>query len=250
MPQAVAKYRETRNFGDVDVVKRSILKLYRDDIAKFAGAAAPKVRRIFDGIPGQLSKKEKRFSLASLDSGARRRSYEASFLWLADAKVANIAYNATDPGVALSLTEDDSTMKVYSADTGLMISQALGDRPFTEGALYEEVYSGDLGINEGMVIENSVAQALSASGRRLFFYSRYDLETAANRMEIDFLIRRGDRICPVEVKSGRNYARHASLDKFRAKFGDRLGESFVLCTKDVARKDGITRLPLYMASCL
>ena len=250
MPQAVAKYRETRNFGDVDVVKRSILKLYRDDIAKFAGAAAPKVRRIFDGIPGQLSKKEKRFSLASLDSGARRRSYEASFLWLADAKVANIAYNATDPGVALSLTEDDSTMKVYSADTGLMISQALDDRPFTEGALYEEVYSGDLGINEGMVIENSVAQALSASGRRLFFYSRYDLETAANRMEIDFLIRRGDTICPVEVKSGRNYARHASLDKFRAKFGDRLGESFVLCTKDVARKDGITRLPLYMASCL
>ena len=250
MPQAVAKYRETRNFGDVDVVKRSILKLYRDDIAKFAGAAAPKVRRIFDGIPGQLSKKEKRFSLASLDIGARRRSYEASFLWLADAKVANIAYNATDPGVALSLTEDDSTMKVYSADTGLMISQALGDRPFTEGALYEEVYSGDLGINEGMVIENSVAQALSASGRRLFFYSRYDLETAANRMEIDFLIRRGDTICPVEVKSGRNYARHASLDKFRAKFGDRLGESFVLCTKDVARKDGITRLPLYMASCL
>ena len=250
MPQAVAKYAQTRNFGEVDAVKRSILKLYRDDIAKFAGAAAPKVRRIFDGIPGQLSKKEKRFSLASLDSGARRRSYEASFLWLADAKVANIAYNATDPGVALALTEDDSTMKVYSADTGLMISQTLGDRPFTEGSLYEEVYSGDLGINEGMVIENSVAQALTAAGRRLFFYSRYDLQTAANRMEIDFLIRRGDRICPVEVKSGRNYARHASLDKFRAKFGDRLVESFILCTKDVARKDGITRLPLYMASCL
>ena len=250
MPQAVAKYAETRNFGDVDVVKRSILKLYHDDIAKFAGASAPKVRRIFDGIPGQLSKKEKRFSLAALEKGARRRSYESSFLWLADAKVANIAYNATDPGVALALTEDDSTMKVYSADTGLMISQTLGDSPFTEGALYEEVYSGDLGINEGMVIENSVAQALTATGRRLFFYARYDLETAANRMEIDFLVRRGDRICPVEVKSGRNYARHSSLDKFRAKFGDRLGESFILYAKDVMKKDGITHLPLYMASLL
>jgi len=250
MPQAVAKYAETRNFGDVDVVKRSILKLYHDDIAKFAGASAPKVRRIFDGIPGQLSKKEKRFSLAALEKGARRRSYESSFLWLADAKVANIAYNATDPGVALALTEDDSTMKVYSADTGLMISQTLGDSPFTEGALYEEVYSGDLGINEGMVIENSVAQALAATGRRLFFYARYDLETAANRMEIDFLVRRGDRICPVEVKSGRNYARHSSLDKFRAKFGDRLGESFILYAKDVMEKDGITHLPLYMASLL
>lgn len=250
MPQAVAKYAETRNFGDVDVVKRSILKLYHDDIAKFAGASAPKVRRIFDGIPGQLSKKEKRFSLAALEKGARRRSYESSFLWLADAKVANIAYNATDPGVALALTEDDSTMKVYSADTGLMISQTLGDSPFTEGALYEEVYSGDLGINEGMVIENSVAQALAATGRRLFFYARYDLETAANRMEIDFLVRRGDRICPVEVKSGHNYARHSSLDKFRAKFGDRLGESFILYARDVMEKDGITHLPLYMASLL
>ena len=250
MPQAVAKYAETRNFGDVDVVKRSILKLYHDDIAKFAGASAPKVRRIFDGIPGQLSKKEKRFSLAALEKGARRRSYESSFLWLADAKVANIAYNATDPGVALALTEDDSTMKVYSADTGLMISQTLGDSPFTEGALYEEVYLGDLGINEGMVIENSVAQALTATGRRLFFYARYDLEIAANRMEIDFLVRRGDRICPVEVKSGRNYARHSSLDKFRAKFGDRLGESFILYAKDVMEKDGITHLPLYMASLL
>lgn len=249
MPQAVAKYRETHNFGDVDVVKRTILKLYRNDIAKFAKSGAAKVRRVFDGIPGQLSKKEKKFSLASLGKNARKRTYEDAFLWLADAKVANIAYNATDPGVALALSEDDSTCKVYSADTGLMIAQSLGDRSFTEGAIYAEVYSGNLGVNEGMVMENYVAQALTASGRRLFFYSRYDLENAANRMEIDFLIRRGDKICPVEVKSG-NSRSHASLDKFRAKFGKRIGESFVLCTKDLAEKDGVTYLPLYMAQCL
>ena len=249
MPQAVAKYRETHNFGDVDVVKRTILKLYRNDIAKFAKSGAAKVRRVFDGIPGQLSKKEKKFSLASLGKNARKRTYEDAFLWLADAKVANIAYNATDPGVALALSEDDSTCKVYSADTGLMIAQSLGDRSFTEGTIYAEVYSGNLGVNEGMVMENYVAQALTASGRRLFFYSRYDLENAANRMEIDFLIRRGDKICPVEVKSG-NSRSHASLDKFRAKFGKRIGESFVLCTKDLAEKDGVTYLPLYMAQCL
>ena len=105
-------------------------------------------------------------------------------------------------------------------------------------------------IAEEGTVDDVFVHTRSAAGRRLFFYSRYDLQTAANRMEIDFLIRRGDRICPVEVKSGRNYARHASLDKFRAKFGDRLGESFILCTKDVDQKDGITRLPLYMASCL
>ena len=249
MPQAIAKYRETHNFGDVDVVKRTILKLYRNDIAKFAKSGAAKVRRVFDGIPGQLSKKEKKFSLASLGKNARKRTYEDAFLWLADAKVANIAYNATDPGVALALSEDDSTCKIYSADTGLMIAQSLGDRSFTEGAIYAEVYSGNLGVNEGMVMENYVAQAFTASGRRLFFYSRYDLENAANRMEIDFLIRRGDKICPVEVKSG-NSRSHASLDKFRAKFGKRIGEPFVLCIKDYMEKDGVTYLPLYMAQLL
>ena len=249
MPQAVAKYRETRNFGETDRVKRTILKLYRDDIAKFAKSGAAKVRRVFDGIPGQLAKKEKKFSLASLGRNARRRTYEDAFLWLADAKVANIAYNATDPNVALALSEDDSTCKVYAADTGLMIAQSLGDRPFTEGAIYGEVYSGNLGVNEGMVMENGVAQAFAANGRRLFFYSRYDLENPENRMEIDFLVRRGDRICPVEVKSGKKLS-HASLDKFRKKFGKHIGEAFLFSTKDVAERDGIVYLPLYMASCL
>lgn len=250
MPQAVEAYRNSRNFGDVDRVKRSILALYGNDIAKFAGRSAVKVRRVFDGIPGQLSKKEKKYSFASLGKSARRRSYEDAFLWLEDAKVVNVAYNATDPNVALSMSEDDSTAKVYAADTGLMISQSLGDRAYTEGAIYREVYSGDLGINEGMVMENYVAQALIAGGRRLFFYSRYDLDNAENRMEIDFLIRRGDRICPVEVKSGRNYRAHSSLDKFRRKFGKRIGESFILYTKDVMVKDGIIHLPLYMAMFL
>ena len=249
MPQVVAKYRETRNFGDADKVKRTILKLYRDDIAKFAKSGAAKVRRVFDGIPGQLTKKEKKFSLASLGRNARRRTYEDAFLWLADAKVANIAYNATDPSVALALSEDDSTCKIYSSDTGLMIAQSLGDSPFTEGAIYGEVYSGNLGVNEGMVMENCVAQAFAANGRRLFFYSRYDLQKSENRMEVDFLIRRGDKISPVEVKSGKNLS-HTSLDKFRKKFGKTIGESFVLSTKDVAQRDGITYLPLYMASCL
>ncbi|MBP5627273.1 ATP-binding protein [bacterium] len=249
MPQAVDKFIETRNLGEVDMVKRSILRLYHNDIAKYAGKDAAKVRRVFDGIPGQLSKKEKKYSLASLDKEARYRNYEEAFLWLDEAKVANIAYNATDPSVALSLNEDDSTLKVYLLDTGLMISQTLGDRPYTESSIYSEVYSGDLYINEGMIMENYIAQAFSCSERKLFFYSRYDLSSAENRMEIDFLIRRGDKICPVEVKSG-NYRSHLSLDKFKKKFKKRIGETFILYTKDVMLKDDIIHLPLYMAMFL
>ena len=249
MPQAVDKFIETRNLGEVDMVKRSILRLYHNDIAKYAGKDAAKVRRVFDGIPGQLSKKEKKYSLASLDKEARYRNYKEAFLWLYEAKVANIAYNATDPSVALSLSEDDSTLKVYLLDTGLMISQTLGDRSYTESSIYSEVYSGDLYINEGMIMENYVAQAFSCNERKLFFYSRYDLSSAENRIEIDFLIRRGDKICPVEVKSG-NYRSHLSLDKFKKKFKKRIGETFILYTKDVMLKDDIIHLPLYMAMFL
>ena len=250
MPPAVAKYRQTHAFGDVDIVKRGILKLYHDDIAKFAKSSAARVRALFDGIPGQLAKKEKKFSFAAIGKTARRRRYENAFLWLAEAKIANIAYNATDPGVALAMSEDNSTVKVYSSDSGLMITQSLGDQSIMQTSLYGEVYSGDLAINEGMVMENFVAQSFAASGRRLFFYSRYYQHDSSDRMEIDFLIRRGDVICPVEVKSGKNYMKHSSLDKFRAKFGSRLGEPYILYTKDYALKDGIIHLPLYMASLL
>jgi len=250
MPQVVSKYLERRDFAAADLVKRMILKLYRNDISKFAKRSAAKVRRIFDGIPGQLAKKEKKYSLASLGKEARRRTYEDAFLWLDDAKVVNVAYNATDPNAALAMSADDATAKLYSSDTGLLLAQSLGDSVYAESELYQAVYSGDLGINEGMVMENAVAQAFAANGRKLFFYSRYDLEDAANRMEIDFLIRRGNTLCPVEVKSGKNWSKHSSLDKFRKKFGERLGESFILYTKDLQVKDGITHLPIYMAMFL
>lgn len=250
MPQVVVKYLERRDFMEADTVKRMILSLYRNDIAKFAKSAAAKVRRVFDGIPGQLAKKEKKYSLASLGKAARRRTYEDAFLWLDDAKVVNVAYNATDPNAALAMSADDATMKLYSSDTGLLLAQSLGDSPCTEDEIYHAVYSGDLGINEGMVMENAVAQALAANGRRLFFYSRYSLEDAANRMEIDFLIRRGNALCPIEVKSGKNWAKHSSLDKFRTKFRDRIGEAFILYTKDLQMKDSIVHLPIYMSMFL
>jgi len=148
------------------------------------------------------------------------------------------------------MSSDDATAKLYSSDTGLLLAQSLGDSTYAESELYQAVYSGDLGINEGMVMENAVAQTFAAKGRKLFFYSRYDLEDAANRMEIDFLIRRGNTLCPIEVKSGKNWSKHSSLDKFRRKFADRLGESFILYTKDLQVKDGIVHLPIYMAMFL
>ena len=175
------------------------------------------------------------------------REYAESFNWLEESRIVNIARNATDPNVALAMSEDYDTQKLYAADTGLLVTQAFESRPYTENEIYRALLLDRLSVNEGMVAENVVAQTLTAGGDELFFYSRNGKQGDVERMEIDFLIRRGSRICPVEVKSA-TYQQHASLDKLRRRFGERLGPSTILYTKDVMVKDGIIHLPLYMSS--
>ena len=233
----------------MDRTKRTILKLYGDDISKYAGADAPKVRGIYSQLPGQLSKKEKKYFLSAVSDNARMREYAESFRWLDESRIVNIARNATDPDITLAMSEDFETQKLYSSDAGLLITQAFANRPYTENELYRALMLDKLSVNEGMVAENAVAQALRANGTELYFYSRPDRGDGEGRMEIDFLIRRGDAICPVEVKSGA-YQHHASLDKFMRKFGPRLGDAYILYTKDLMTKNGIHHLPLYMAMFL
>ena len=249
MPQAVDAYRTTSDFSKADRIKRTILKLYGNDISKYAGIDAPKVRGIYEQIPGQLSKKEKKYFLSAVNADARMREYAESFRWLDESRIVNIARNATDPDVALSMSEDLGTQKLYSSDTGLLVTQAFANRPYTENELYRALLLGKLSVNEGMVAENAVAQAFRMNDLELFFYSRPDRGDGSGRMEIDFLVRKDDSICPVEVKSGA-YQHHASLDKFRRKFKGRLGDAFILYTKDLMVKDGIRHLPLYMAMFL
>ncbi len=249
MPQAVDTYRMTSDFGKTDRIKRSILRLYGNDISKYAGIDAPKVRGIYAQIPGQLSKKEKKYFLSAVDADARMREYAESFRWLDESRIVNIARNATDPDVALAMSEDFGTQKLYSSDTGLLVTQAFANRPYTENELYRALLLDKLSVNEGMVAENVIAQMFRTNGFELYFYSRPDRGDGTGRMEIDFLLRRGNSVCPVEVKSGA-YQHHSSLDKFRNKFKRRIGESFILYTKDMMVKDGIRHLPLYMAMFL
>lgn len=249
MPQAVLEYLKTRDFEAVDRVKRRILNLYRDHVSKFAEGYEDKVFAVFDGIPGQLSKKEKKYKLSSIAPKARFRSYEDSFIWLNEAMIVNTCFNATDPNVGLALSADHATQKCYMADTGLLITQAFLDRPYMENELYRAILFDKLDINEGMILENVVAQMLRRNGHKLYFYSRSDPQNRENHMEIDFLIMEAKKVCPIEVKSG-NYKSHASLDKFRAKFSSKLGNSYILYTKDLMIKDGIVHLPVYMAMYL
>lgn len=254
MPQAVQEYISGRNFADVDAVKRDILALYRADIVRHAGGYERKVESIFDEIPSQLQKHEKRFNLASLGKQARYRDYEDAVFWLEDAMIVNMCYNSTAPTAGLKMNSDRMTMKCYMADTGLLISHAFDENTIVSEDVYKKLLLGKLEFNEGMIVENIVAQMLVASGRRLYFYSNPCRDDASERMEIDFLIAKQKitgrhNISPVEVKSGKGYSL-SSLQKFRRKFAPQLHTPYVLHSADVMDKDGIICLPLYMTPLL
>lgn len=254
MPQAVAEYVASRDFARVDAVKRQILRLYRNDIKKYAGSATARVSAIYDAIPGQLQKKEKKFMLSALKDEARMREYDSAFFWLEDSKMVNICYNTTAPNIGLQLNEDRTALKCYFCDTGLLISLAFSARGIVTNEIYQKLMFDKLEVDEGMLVENIVAQMLKASGKELFFYSNYDKEEAENRMQVDFLIQKEvvtsrHNISPIEVKSSTGYTL-TSIQKCVRKFGQYLSTPYVLHTSDVERKDGLVYLPLYMTGLL
>ena len=254
MPQAVLTYTKTKDFDEVDRTKRTILRLYRNDISKYAWQAETKVTRIFDDIPSQLQKHEKKFRLSAIQTGGKMRDYKDAFFWLDDAKVVNICYNTTEPNVGLRMNMNRTTLKCYMGDTGLLISHSFDDNSLSSSQLYRKLMLGKLEINQGMLVENLVAQMFRAAGHQLFFFSRSDREDAENRMEIDFLIRKETvttrhNIIPVEVKSSNRYT-HTSLDKFTKKYSEYVAPPIVLHSNDMMVKNGVTYLPLYMAMLL
>ena len=256
MPQAVEAFAASRDLDEVDARKRDILNLYRSNIQKYAGRLVGKIELMFDEIPNLLQRHEKKVRLSALEEGARMRNWEDVFLWLKNAMTVNVAYNATEPSLGLKANSDKTTIKCYMADTGLLLSHAFDENELALGNIHRRVLCDAIELNEGMLAENAVAQMLTAAGHKLYFFSRNRLEDQGGqeRLEIDFLIAgaavgRRRNIHAVEVKSGRN-TKHVSLDKFRSKYGNLLGEPFLLYTKDVAEKDGITYLPLYMAMLL
>ncbi len=254
MPQAVATYVSTHDFNKVDEVKRDILSLYRNDINKYADRQERKATAIFEEIPGQLQKHEKKFRLTSLQPNARMRDYADAFFWLSDAKIINCCYNTTEPNIGLRMSEERTSLKCYMGDTGLLISLAFDERGLVDEDIYRKLMLNKLEINEGMLVENIVAQMLRAAGHRLYFYSKSSAPSAEDRMEIDFLVAKAKitsrhNISPIEVKSGKSYTL-TSLKKCMAKFSSYLSTPYVIHDGDLKETDGIVFLPLYMTPLL
>lgn len=251
MPQAVQAFIDHKDFIEVDEIKRRILTLYREDIQKYTFGQSERVTRIFDAIPSQLQRHEKKFKLVSLGADARMRSYENAFFWLQESRVVNACYNVTAPEVNLEMLRGDK-FKLYVADTGLLISMAFRDRVEVR-EVYSKLLQGKLELNQGMIMENLVAQMLVASGKNLFFYSSAS-STAEDRMEIDFLLRKSQltsrhNIHPLEVKSSSRF-KTISLKKFCTKYAQRIATPIVLSTENLKQDEGILFLPIYMTGLL
>lgn len=254
MPKAIAEFLAGQKaFGAADIEKRDVLALYRSDIMKIKAQYRSKVLAIFDQLPGLLSRHEKRVVFNRIAEGSSADQYEETFFWLSDSMVCNECRKANDPNVGLSLNESDTYIKCYMGDTGLLVSHAFDENELLEDEVYKQILSGKLGINEGMLYENMIAQMLTANGHRLFFYTHYNEEKKRNDIEIDFILSNNSKtkykMYPIEVKSGTNYSIE-SLLRFREKYKSRIGECYIIHPRNLTVKDDILCIPPYMTICL
>lgn len=245
MPQAVAQYLETQNFQQVDDVKRSIIDLYDADFYKVDASGRTSI--LYHNIPAQLNSNAQRYRLGSV-KGASAKALMESLAVLKDSMTVNLAYHSNDPNVGLMLHINTNLFKLFCADTGLFITLAFWDKSFTSNTIYGKLLSDKLSADLGYVYENVVAQMLTASGNQLFYHT-FPTPSGKHNYEVDFLLARENKICPIEVKSSSSQ-QHASLDAFTHKYASRIGVRYLLSPKDIHKDQDLICLPLYMTPLL
>ena len=244
MPQAVAAYLETNNFEAVDYAKRLILNIYDEDFGKIDPSG--KAARIFAAIPAQLNSNASRYQISSVIAGAKAGDLAELISEMEKSMTVNISHHCDDPNVGMSAFEDLHQYKMYAGDTGLFVTLAFKDKDFTENIIYEKLLSDKMPANLGYLYENAVSQMLVASGNKLFYHT-WPNESGKHNYEIDFLLSRGAKVTPIEVKSS-TYKTHISMEKFCQKYSARLtNDRYLVYTKDYAKEGAISYLPAYMA---
>ena len=190
--------------------------------------------RLFDAIPAQLANKSSRYHVSSVLANRSAADTLEQISELAASKAVLVAYHASDPNVGMSATIDMEKFKLYLADTGLFVTLMFKDSEFTDNVVYSKLLADKLPVNLGSVYENMMAQQLAMNGDGLFYHTWPKVGSNRN-YEIDFIVSRGKKICPIEVKSSR-YRQHASLDEFMSKYSARIGKLYVVHTKDLRRQ--------------
>ena len=252
MPQAVSAFMEGKDYEKIDFVKRNILSLYEADLRKYDEDNREKASVVFRTIPEQLGNHNSHFKFSLIDKNARYKNYVDAVNFIEESMMGNECINVTMPEVSLESYADRSNFKLYMGDTGLLVTKIMQSADETETDLYKALIFDRLGINQGMILENVVAQMLRANGYSLYFHEflyRAKSEQKEKKYEIDFLIVNKRKICPIEVKSS-SYSNHKSFDYLIDKYQMKNEERFIIYSKDLKYEDGIMYIPFYMTICL
>lgn len=244
MPQVVSAYLENRDIMEAEGIKKDIIKLYRDDIHKLPGTVVERALNLFNSVPAMLSSPHKVLSPSKAEKGTRKRDYDGAIEWLCDAMIFNRCRCSSDPGAAIALSEDVNRVKCYFLDTGLLMSLAFQNDKDGLREAYGLLIDGKLSINKGMLFENMVAQELVCRGYDLWF-TEFEKKGSKRKYEVDFILPSRAGMLPMEVKSGKS-AMHSSLDKLMERYGNRIGEAFVIHSKDLRVDGNIVYVPIYM----
>lgn len=254
MPQSVTAYIDSkRDFSASDKAKRVILEMYRDDIKKAARRYRSRVSAVFEHIPSTLSSHEKKLVISEIEKGGNFSLYDDPLFWLGDAMLCNLCYKSNDPGAGFALTLNESAVKPYLVDTGLLISLTFNENELMSNELYKQILNDKLSVNEGMFYENVIAQMFVAKGRQLFYYTHYNSENRHNDIEVDFLLSNESKlnfkIYPVEVKSSKHYST-LSLNRFKERFKKKVGKSIIIHPSQYSEDENVVKYPPYMVFCL
>lgn len=245
MPQSVATYLETNNLQRVDERKREIIELYQDDFNKIDGTG--RASQLFAAIPAQLTSNAGRYQISSVIENQNAQRVAGVVADMVDSMTVTLAYHVNDPNVGMAMNKNIYQYKMFVADTGLFVTLAFLDKSFTENTIYNKLLSDKLEANLGYIYENLVAQMLRSAGNELFYHTF--VTDSKHNYEVDFLLSRGNKLCPIEVKSS-GYKSHKSLDKFCDKYSSRISDRYLVYTKDFAKDGAITCLPVYMTAFL
>ncbi len=246
MPQSVSRFKKTQRYSDVEKLKNGILDLYHEDLGKIPVNKGNTAKRLFDLVPAMLSRHEKRFRPGAVKKGSRTSDYLDSIMWLEDSRICNICKGVRDVQTALDLTIDETSMKCYLLDTGLLLTQAFNEHVLERADVRGAFIRDKLGMNEGMLFENAVSQELVSCGIDLRFFRFYTDDKHVG--EVDFVVG-GRKVTPIEVKSG-NSARHRSLDRFIERNRPHIRKAYVIHSSDLKIDGDIIYLPIYMVGML
>ena len=246
MPKVVSTYLEKHNFYAVDKEKRNILKLYEEDLRKIDNKFGTICYLVWKQIPTMLTKHSTKFIVSSVDERADSVLFANTMEKLIESKMILAVYRASDPSSGFTLTKDLSSFKIYYNDVGLFTSIIYPNTINDSLDIYQRLIFDKLKANLGMLYENASTQILVANSFEPFYYSWYEEKDKTKKFyEIDFIIYKNGKTIPFEVKS-RNVSLKESLERFRTKFVKRIGEKYVVNTKQLSFGDNLTYLPFYM----